>query len=219
MELSTLKTYRKVVPGATIILFLVPAYLFFIHPVFKIDEIAKFAIGGFGAVLAVIIGTCFSILNIRSLRIKKTHAEIITNIKNKLIENGLTRTVDAEEKKRVIEGRRLIDVFYHFIDNDESLKEKSKLVRDNGLIWTSTADVAILGCFFTWLYFLLIIFFGAEPWLARGGLLIGFIGLLSGLIFHPLSVKKHIALGNEQLEFIFTNHKKELQKKINGLFD
>ena len=135
MELSTLKRYRKIVPGATIMLFLIPAYMFFIHPVFKIDEIAKVTIGaGLWVAVAAVIGTCFIILNIRSLRNKRTHAEIITNIKNKLIENGLTRTVDAEEKKRVIEGGRLIDVFYHFIDNDESLREKSKLVRENGLI-------------------------------------------------------------------------------------
>ena len=79
--------------------------------------------------------------------------------------------------------------------------------------------MAILSCFFTWFYFLLIIFFGAEPWLGGGGLFIGFIGLLSGAVLHPLSVKNHIALGNEQLEFIFTNYKKKLQDKINGLFD
>lgn len=218
MELSTLKTYRKVVPGATFIFFLIPAYLFFTDQVFEIDT-AKFVIGGFGVVLAFIIGTCFGSLKIRSLRNKKTHAEIITNIKNKLIENGLTRTVDAGKKRKVIEGRQLMYVFYHFIDNDESLKEKSKLVRDNGLIWTSTADVAILGCFFAWLYFLLILFFGAEPLLVFAGLLIGCIGLFCGAILHPLSVKNHIALGNEQLEFIFTNHRKELQDKINGLFD
>ncbi|MBA7664365.1 hypothetical protein ES703_72423 [subsurface metagenome] len=218
MELSTLKTYRKIVPGATFISFLIPAYLFFTDQVFEIDE-AKFVFGGFGLVLAIIIGTCFSSLKIRSLRNKKTHTEIITNIKNKLIKNGLTRTVDAEEKKKVIEGRQLMNVFYYFIDNDESLKEKSKLVRDNGLFWTSTADVAILGCFFTWLYFLLILFFGAEPLLVFAGLSIGFIGLLSGAILHPLSVRNHIVLGNEQLEFIFTNYKKELQDKINGLFD
>ena len=219
MELSTLKRYRKVVPGATFIFFLIPAYLFFTDQVLRIDEAAKFAVGGYGAVLAFIIGTFFSSLKIRSLRNKKTHAEIITNIKKKLIKNGLTRTVDAEEIKKVIEGRQLMHVFYHIIDNDESLKEKSKLVKDNGLTWTSTADVAILSCFFTWLYFLLILFFGAESSLVFAGLLIGFIGLLSGAILHPLSVKNHIALGNDQLEFIFTNHKKKLQDKINGLFD
>jgi len=218
MELSTLKKYRKIVPGATFIFFLIPVYQYFTDQVFKVDEAVKFVIEGYGSVLAFIIGTFFSSLKIRRIRNKKTHAEIDSNIKSKLIEHGLTIDVDESKKKEIMSSRQLMYVFYYFIDNDKSLKEKSKLVRDNGLTWTSTADVAILGCVFSWLYFILILIVGVKPLFVFSGLLIGCIGFLSGAILHPLSVKNHIDLGNEQLEFIFCNYKKELQKKVNGLF-
>lgn len=198
--------------------FLIPAYQYFTDQVFKIDQAAKFVLNGYGSVLAFVIGTFFSNLKIRKLRNDKTHAEINENIKNKFLANGLTKSVSEEDIQKVKASRQLMYIFYHFIDNDESLKEKSKLVRDNGLTWTSTADVAILSCVFAWLYFIFILFLGPVTLFVYSGLLIGSIGLLSGVILHPLSVKNHIELGDEQLEFIFANYKEELKEKVNGLF-
>jgi hypothetical protein len=48
--------------------------------------------------------------------------------------------------------------------------------------------------------------------------MIGTLGLISGAILHPRSVKEHINLSNEQIGFIDTNYKKELQEKVTGLF-
>ncbi|WP_421711534.1 hypothetical protein [Alcanivorax sp.] len=218
MELSTLKKLRKIVPGTVFLFFSVPVYQFFVDDLFKIDDSLKFSLEGYGAVLAIIIGSFFGTLKIRSLRNETTHKEINENIKSRLLAEGLAEQRSEEEKDEIKNSRKLMHVFYHLIDNDQSLKEKSKLVRDNGLIWTSTADVAILGCFFSWLYLILILIFGVDGLLVSAGLMIGSIGLISGAILHPRTVKEHISLGNEQIEFILTNHKDELQRRVTELF-
>lgn len=218
MELSTLKKLRKVVPGTVFLFFSVPAYQFCVDDLYKIDDSLKFPLEGYGAVLAIIIGSFFGTLKIRSLRNKKTHKEINENIKTRLLMEGLTEHRSEDEKSKIKNSRKLMHIFYHLIDNDQSLKEKSKLVRDNGLIWTSTADVAILGCFFSWVYLMLILICGIDMLLVSAGLMIGSIGLISGAILHPRTVKEHISLGNEQIEFILTNHKSELQRRVTELF-
>lgn len=218
MELSNLKNLRKVVPGTIFLFFGAPCYQYVTGNMFRVDESIKFAVEGYGSVLAIIIGSFFGTLKIRNLRNSVTHKKINDNIKNRLIKEGLTKDKSEEEINAVKTSKELMHVFYHLIDNDESLKEKSKLVRSSGLIWTSTADVAILGCFFSWLYFVMILLFGPNNLLVVAGLMIGFIGLISGAIFHPLATKEHINLGNEQINFIVTIHKKDLQNHINELF-
>lgn len=218
MELSTLKKLRKVVPGTIFLFFSVPIYQFFTESLLRIDDSLKFSLEGYGAVLAIIIGSFFGTLKVRSLRYDLTYKQINENIKSRLLAEGLTEERTEDEKEKVKESSRLMHVFYHFVDNNESLKEKSKLVRDNGLIVTSTADVAILGCCFSWLYLILIIAFGANGVLVSSGLMIGVIGLISGAVLHPIAVNEHIKLGNEQIDFILVNHKADLQSRVTGLF-
>lgn len=218
MELSRLKILRKIVPGTVFLFFSVPVYQYFTEEIFKIDESLRFSLEGYGAVLAIIIGSLFGTLKIRSMRNRKTHKEINDNIKSRLITEGLAEEKTEEEIAKVKNSRELMHVFYHIIDNDESLKEKSKLVRDNGLIWTSTADIAILSCFFSWVYLLMILILGVDGLLVSSGLMIGSIGLISGEVLHPRTVKEHINLGNQQIDFILTNHRDELQRRVTGLF-
>ncbi|WP_053982309.1 hypothetical protein [Marinagarivorans algicola] len=219
MKLSNLKYLRKLVPGTIFIFFGVPCYQYMAGDLLNIDESIGFVIKGYGVVLAIIIGSFLECVKIRKLINSKTHQKINNNIKSKLIENGLTELKTEAEIDAVKSSKQLMHIFYHLIDNDESLKEKSKLVRDNGLIWTSTIDIAIIGCFYSWLYFILIIFFGANGLLVSAGLMIGLIGLISGALLHPRAVSEHIALGDEQIDFIVTNHKNTLQNKITGLFN
>lgn len=218
MELTTLKRLRKIVPGTIFLFFCIPIYLYVTHNLFSFDDALKFTTGSLGAALAFVIGTLFSGLKIRSLRNKKSLEQINNNIKAKLIEHGLTTAQDPAKIEKIKASKQLMHIFYHFVDNDASLKEKSKLVKDNGLTWTSTADLAILGCVFCWLYFILILVLGAEPLFFIAGLLIGILGLISGAVLHPMAAKEHINLSNEQLGFIFTNYKKELQERVTALF-
>ena len=220
MEISHLKRLRKVVPGGAFLLFSIPAaYLYATHVSLNLTNYLNLPIMGLGVVVAYVIGAVFDGLKIRSIRTDKSYKHITDNIKLKLIEYGLTIKIDRGKIEEIKSSRKLLDIFYYFIDNDESLKEKSKLVKDNGLMWTSTADIAILGCFFCWLYFMLSIFLEPKLLLVLSGLVVGFIGFISGVVLHPIFVKKHIDLGNEQIEFIVTNKKNDLQDKVTGLFE
>jgi hypothetical protein len=217
MDLSDLKKMRKVFPGAVFVFYCIPIFKYLFADL-NFDDSLKFPIEGYGSVLAFIIGTLFSNLKIRSLRNKATHLEINENIKSKLLEIGLVTKQDPVKIYKVKQSKELMNIFYSIIDNDESLKEKGKLVRDNGLYWTSTADLAIISCFFCWIYLIFILVFGTSLILVASGLLIGIIGFVSGEFLHPLAVKNHILLGNDQLDYIKTIHKKELQQKISELF-
>jgi len=218
MELTNLKRLRKIVPGSIFLFFCMPMYQYATHNLFVVDESLKFTIGSYGAAIAFVIGTLFSNLKIRAYRNEKSHKLIDDNIKTKLIEYGLTTGQTPEKIDEVKSSKQLMHIFYHFIDNDASLKEKGKLVRDNGLTWTSTADMAILGCIFCWIYFVLILFFGPESIFVSAGLMIGCLGLISGAILHPRSVKEHIKLSDEQIGFIITNYRSELQTRVTALF-
>ncbi|MFS8083720.1 MAG: hypothetical protein ACMG51_09730 [Ginsengibacter sp.] len=219
MELSTLKSYRKIIPGATFLLFSIPAYQFFSNTVFGIVDISKFTIEGLGAVLAFGVGTVFSNVKIRSLWTSNSHKKITENIKNKLLQNGLTRKVTEEKYEEIRSSCKLMHIFYYFVDKDMSLKEKAKLVRDNGLIWTSTADIVILAFMFVVIYLLLIAFFGLETILVAAAILISSIGLLSALVLHPNAIADQIELSNNQIDYIVTHYKQELEKKVNAIFD
>ena len=66
-------------------------------------------------------------------------------------------------------------IFYHFVDNDESLKDKAGDVRFNGLIWSSCFDFCILSGFGGIAYYIIslvtskkspdILFFNIVYWL------------------------------------------------------
>jgi hypothetical protein len=211
MELSNLKLLRKIVPGVYIIGCSYP-FLPNLSNVYSHDA-SPFIVICVGAV----IGFVYDALGWRRLRNRKSHQRINDNIKDLLIEYGLTRPASAEEVEKLKSSTNLRSVFYQLVDNDPSLIEKSRNVRDNGLFWTSTADVALISCVYTWIYCF-------SVWLlsehyASVGLIIGAIGLISGCFLHPLAVNKHIALSNEQIQHIVLTKKKELEEKVNGLLN
>ncbi|MCL6272239.1 hypothetical protein M3P05_20160 [Sansalvadorimonas sp. 2012CJ34-2] len=214
MELITLKRFRKIVPGVTFILFAIPLYIYITGNFLELDETLKMITGTGATVIAYIIGSVFSSLKFRGLINNEGHTRITNNIRSRLVDEGLTTQEEEETIKKLKSSKKLMNIFYNFIDNDPSLKEKSKLVRDNGLMWTSTADVALIGYLFSAIYFSLYFFLEYAPILYISGTIIIIITLLSHMLIHPRTVKEHIRLGNDQIDFITTNHKKELQKRI-----
>jgi Flp pilus assembly protein TadB len=223
MEISTLKTYRKIVPGGTFLICLIPL-LWFAYD-FAIKDILELTTGQYGAISALctisafVVGALFNNLNIRSVINAKSHARIVGNIKEQLMRNGLTKEVSPEERDVVRSSERLMHVFYQFIDNDKSLSEKARLVRDNGLVWTSAADIAIVTLFFCIIYLILIAYFGLNSILVFAFVLTLLVAAFLIWVVHPNAESQQIALSNDQIEFIVTHKKQELQNKVNGLFD
>ncbi|KTT32590.1 hypothetical protein NS201_07415 [Pseudomonas oryzihabitans] len=110
-------------------------------------------------------------------------------------------------------------IFYHLIDNDESLKEKAKLVRDNGLIWSSIADAIWLGALFSFLYLVLAYistFYAPDKTFAltiTSIMLLCIVLILYGLAL-PKIHKEHIKLGNEQLDIIEQFYKQKTKELL-----
>ncbi|TWE05938.1 hypothetical protein FB481_106321 [Pseudomonas sp. AG1028] len=220
MDLSTLKVMRKVVPGTVFVFFSVPIYQAAIGEVIPYSEALEFPLESYGAVIAFILGTLLCSYNFRSLFIRGSHAKIDKNIIVRLYRIGRggnppSNIVDDEARRKL-----MMIMFYNIIDGDESLKEKGKLVRDNGIVWSTCADIVLLGLIFSWLYFVLSVI--ASNWypdrlsaMAVSGLLIGFISLFTSVLVFPKVHSEHLRLSNEQLNVIEKLHR----DKVVELFD
>lgn len=219
MDLSTLKRMRVIVPGTTFVFFMMPIYIYFSPKVLEIDSALKFPLESYGAVLAFIAGTLFNTYNIRRLMLKRSLHKVDDNIQNKLLQEGLVVPQDIQKKEAVKKSRKLMNVFYAYIDADESLKERAKLVRENGLVLTSSADVALIGLFFAYLYLFLSWLYDINTLFLFSGLTIGLIAIISWGLVHSKALESQIKLGNEQINFIVQNKKTELQGKVMELFN
>ena len=111
---------------------------------------------------------------------------------------------------------RLLKVFYYFVDNKESLKERAKGVYLNGLLWSSVADAMVM----TLLLAGVSIIFYLALWrfyhLIVAVVAIAVCALLSRFLM-PRVVAKHIDLGDEQVGFILDLHEPELRGKLEEL--
>jgi hypothetical protein len=216
MSLTTLKNLRLVIPGVFILI-----AIFLIIPN-KIDELKnnfnEFIKFDFKDILYTTTFILFGVLyHISKLRLRFWNPFLSTvqnNIKDSLLKPFLN-TFDENKIASLREGRKLINVFYHFVDNTPSLTEKSNLVRFNGLLWTSFVDLTVISLITTIVIDVKMFFHYSSYNLY---LLFGFIviALFSFWLVRRL-LKTHIKLGNEQLEIITELHLNELRDKLINL--
>lgn len=211
MELNTLKRMRLIIPG---ILILIVTFLFYINSFQMIQRmVLEFKNTDILFIIAIIVfGALYYILDLRYKVFKHFLEKVHENIKDSLIkpfENEFTIDQIAQFKK----GRLLLNIFYNIIDNDNSLSEKAKIVRDNGLIWTTSIDISIIFSISS-IIFLIKYFFTVNE---LNDLIKAIILLVISIVsFSGIFVltNKHIKLSNEQLECIVTIHKKKLKDKL-----
>lgn len=218
MELSNLKTLRRIIPGTIFTFLSIPFYINFIAEQTQNSEALKFPLESYGPILTFIIGTLLSQTGMRNKVLKQSLEKINGNIFNRLHEISYGQSTQGKifssEKQR-----KMMRIFYHLIDNDESLKEKAKLVRDNGLIWSSIADAIWLGALFSFLYLVLAYistFYAPDKTFALTitSIILLFIALiLCGLVL-PKIHKEHIKLGNEQLDIIEQFYKQKTKELL-----
>ena len=216
MDIGTLKKLRSVVPGSLIILELVPLYTYWTGT--PLSELSKgdWLLAGVMSVVAYAVGMLYNVYCVRALFNRKSHSRITENIKQRLLAMGRTAPIPDEMRQALLTGSALMDTFYSLVDSKDSLKEKAKLVRDNGLAWSSIADVVVLGALFACLY--LPLWYSTKySLLLYWGAISGALALLSALFFHPRAERRHITLSNEQLDFIQTQMKDEVETKVNSL--
>ncbi|MDC7824311.1 hypothetical protein PQS90_04025 [Pseudomonas sp. BLCC-B13] len=220
MDLSTLKVMRKVVPGTVFIFFGVPLYKTLTGNLIGYDDALKFSLDGYGAVIAFIIGAIFCSYDFRKYFISSSHERINRNIFTRLYTIGRGRTPQASIVKDRVHNKNMMRVFYSLVDGDESLKEKGKLVRDNGLIWSSCADLVLLGTVYVYVYLIsvivAVIWFPAQVIaLVVSGLLIGLLSLIVSVVIFPRVHAEHLKLSNEQINIIDKLHREKLTELLN----
>lgn len=216
MSMNTLKYLRLLVPGILVLIIFILAIQDGFDELVDLGKTLsnlQFKDGLYIAIF-IVLGALYYIFNIRDLLWNPYHKRVQSNIKETLI-NPFREELNQQQRDTLKEGRKLMNVFYYFIDNDNSLAQKANRVRFNGLIWTSTIDLTIItatGSLVFWVKTIMEMN-SYSLWMAVILLIIAFISF--GLI--QLTTRKHLSLSNEQLEIICQLHKEKLHEKINEL--
>jgi hypothetical protein len=212
MEIEKLKILRTLFPGTLILLGLLPAYVYFTKDPVEIG----WTLAGVGMVISYGLGTIYNLYCLRKVFNWRSHERITDNIKQRLLKIGRTLPVTRERAEEILKTRSLMDIFYKLVDSDNTLKERAKLVRENGFAWGSIADVVVLGTVFAALYLPWWLATAYSPFLIMS-LICGVAAIVGRAFLHPWAEKRHIRLGNEQLDFIELHLRQEAINMVNRL--
>ncbi|GAH90238.1 unnamed protein product, partial [marine sediment metagenome] len=145
MSMTTLKYWRLIIPGIFILLLiLLVTTENFTELSESIKPLTNFQLKEIPSIAAVVVfGVLYYIAKFRNILWNPYYKRVQNNIKNTLLSPFIQR-LDSQQEDYLKDGRKLMIIFYHFVDNDNSLSEKAKRVRFNGLIWSSTVDLTFI---------------------------------------------------------------------------
>lgn len=211
MNLETLKKLRLLIPGIIIVIY----GLIYISIITE-KELSSFDFKRYTitTIIAIVLGVLYEMLEFRYVITNYSHKKIDMNVKNHIC-SLFTQPLTDIQRQFLFKKNRLKSIFYHIVDNDESLKQKSKNIYFNGIIWTSTADLFMISIFISVLILISVTMF--EESIRNNLLIFGFITIMVSLIsfaLHCLAFLKHIKLSNEQIDFIETHHINLVNTKI-----
>lgn len=206
MEQTTLKYLRVFVPGLTFYLGVFPIARFYFGDSYDIASL-DFA---YVTVFSLLAGAIYYQVNVQSFMIRPSRRLIGKNILDKLL--GIYgKPVDSSQKDFLKE--KYMYVFYRTVDGDETLKKKANIVYFNGIFWTSSVDVLLLSLMFWVMYRW--VFTQVEDAPLFSDLFLTLAALSA--VLHVFSVRKHIALSNDQLGFIGIYKKAEVIKDFDDI--
>lgn len=160
---------------------------------------------------ALILGCLYYALPLREYSNRRYYDSVNENLRSRLVEiSGLT------DNKEMYSWNKMRSIFYIIIDNDNSLTIKSRQAYQNGLIWTTVADIRAISALSLVLSIVLLI----HKVNNSGVLCAMFMTLvLVSYLFSYLITKRHIRIGNEQLEIIDQVYREKLQNEMAKLDD
>ncbi len=210
MRLETLLHLRILVPGAIIYLVLVVLLPidFYNKDFFSNIKIIKFPLFIF---VSYIFGYFYDLVKLRGPIFSMQSKMVDDNIKDSLLSiyGESVESVD-ENDKQYLKSKRLMSIFYHIIDQNNSLEKKSRRVYLNGLIWTTFIDAFII-FFISTILSAILGFFVSRYFIIA---LIFFLLAVATFLLSLSSRSKQIDLSNRQLKYIKHYCKKELVEKI-----
>ena len=213
MSLTTLKHWRLIVPGILLVVIL----LLSIQESFSDLSGALKAFSDFQwydriiVGVVIIFGALYHILDIRMKFWNPDYRRVQDNIKSTLIE-PFSQQLSTEQKDFLKEEDRLTNIFWRFVDKDNSLLEKAKRVRFNGLIWSSAVDIMIISAVGSIILFVKLAV-EKNPYSLWMAIILLAASLMSlGLLRR--TTQRQLSLSNEQLKFICQFYKQELEESI-----
>lgn len=218
MSKETLKKWRLLIPGIIIILLILPGLTDSKEELFEIDKMIKAFkwTDTFYLAVVILLGVIYYSINLRWFVWKPFNTKVQENIKDTIL-NASNLSLKASDWYKLKSSRAVITVFYDFVDNNESLTDKSKGVRFNGLIWSSFIDLTILSGLAGFIYSILLIFTSKEHYVYLA-LMLFCLSYIS-LAFTWLLTYKHKNMSNEQLEVILQTKQNEIDIKIQEAVD
>lgn len=211
MNLETLKKLRIVVPGGIIVLII----FYLSNGNFEIlNLLTNIKISQL--ILTIILGSLYYVLDIRSWFWRASKEKVIFFIIESLLKPFKNHRSIGKNYDNLIRDTRICQVFYNFLDKDESLQKKVKNVYFNGLFWSSAADLVAISslgaplCFLIWII----------SKLPQYGIMVGILAiifLLSKYVFLPKTTAKHLELAKEEIDYIIITYKNDLKKMIIGI--
>ena len=214
MEQETLHKLRMITPGLILLL----VFFFLFQPDVDLKKllnqgVSKDSILYMAAAAGVIgMGVIYYLLDLRKYVMKKPLAKIRENIEQELLRPFLKNKKISSGALEIKKDKKLLNIFYSFVDNDKSLEKRSKEIYLNGLIWSTTADARIISAFAAILYLIVWGVTRVPQYLLFAK--ISIVVFVLTFFIMPLVTKKHIGLSNLQLELIVTKYKNKLQNEL-----
>jgi hypothetical protein len=205
MSQEALRRWRTFVPGVLIVI----AVTLFVVNVRSLADILKrnpwLGNGWFLAVavpaIAYVLGTLYYTLRLRKPVWNRFLGQIDDHIKTSLLRLCDEDPVISAGQVQLRQGKGLLDVFWRVVDSDESLLERAKRVRFNGLVATSFADVVTVGTVAVVAY---VAAFGITQrftYLLTAGIGAVLV-LVAYFVLLPLVTRHHIELTEDQLRLL-----------------
>jgi len=143
MDLNTLKKTRLLYPGFLTIVLAIVWLLENDNSKMKdlVLNSVRLRFETVVSVLILLVGVVYYALGIRSIIWKPAMKKVTDNINRRLLSiAGLEPSIQlSRSQKSSLEN----SVFYHFIDNDQSLTIKSANIKENGCLLSCTVDTIV----------------------------------------------------------------------------
>ena len=218
MELGTLKKLRVVVPAILLALVFAPALLH-VFNLYLRDSLPEGLLGD-GVKYALILlflplGYVYDSIQARRSLNGASHERISIYVESEL--RHALQPMQAKALQAIPLGdRRWKRLLFRLVDRDPTLKELATRIRDNGLRWTTAADIGLIfipGGLLNGLVGSHIHSFGFVYW----GMALIATGFLSILMIVPLE-KRHIEYCGEQQQHIIGFLRSELETDFRSIF-
>jgi hypothetical protein len=118
-----------------------------------------------------------------------------------LIPAELGVTLAERELLRKEVHKKLTGVFWEAVDKNDTLRAHKDHFFSNGIVYSTSFDVYILGTFFSFCYAIYFVFTSRVEWAYVSGLCL-VLAVLSRVVVTTNSRKRHLALSDEQLSLL-----------------